>query len=138
MGLVTGFNIITLAYSYHINLFPTYNSLGHNKSTKTGMTAIAYASLMSFIIYVSLGIISIYMFGSSLDVSVISNVDKEKNIYSYIVRLAFMIVLACHIPYVFLPTKEGLLIIFDEFKNKSMEKMISEKVHKDTQVFEQE
>jgi len=28
MELVTGFNIIVLANAYHINLFPTYNSLG--------------------------------------------------------------------------------------------------------------
>jgi len=35
--LVTGFNIIVLAYSYHLNLFPTYNSLGSNKSNKAGL-----------------------------------------------------------------------------------------------------
>ena len=28
MELITGFNIIVLAYAYHMNLFPTYNSLG--------------------------------------------------------------------------------------------------------------
>ena len=37
MKLVTGFNIIVLANAYHINLFPTYNSLGANKSSKAGL-----------------------------------------------------------------------------------------------------
>lgn len=35
--LITGFNIIVLANAYHINLFPTYNSLGPNKSNKAGL-----------------------------------------------------------------------------------------------------
>lgn len=70
--------------------------------------------------------------------SVITNVDQEKNVYSYMVRLAFMVVLACHIPYVFYPTKDALLIIFDELKNNSMSKIISEKVQKDSQVVEYE
>ena len=32
MKLITGLNIIVLAYAYHVNLFPTYNSLGVNKN----------------------------------------------------------------------------------------------------------
>ena len=71
MSLVTGFNIIVLAYAYHINLFPTYNSLGANKSNKSGMKAVAIGSFLSFIIYVSLGILSIYIFGSDLKSSVL-------------------------------------------------------------------
>jgi len=77
MKLVTGFNIIVLAYAYHINLFPTYNSLGANKSNKTGMQAVAIAASLSFVIYVSLGILSIYSFGSDLKADVLSNVDEE-------------------------------------------------------------
>ena len=77
MQLVTGFNIIVLAYAYHINLFPTFNSLGSNKSNKNGMKAVAIGSGFSFVIYVSLGILSIYTFGSALQTSVIKNVDEE-------------------------------------------------------------
>lgn len=120
MQLVTGFNIIVLAYAYHINLFPTYNSLGSNKSNSNGMKAVAIGSSFSVLIYVSLGILSIYTFGSALETSVIMNVDEEQNVYSYIIRVTFLLVLACHIPYIFFPTKESFLIIFDEAKNNSM------------------
>ena len=84
------------------------------------MRAVAIGSGFSVFIYVSLGILSIYTFGSDLDTSVIANVNKEENVYSYIIRVAFLLVLACHIPYIFFPTKESFLIIFDEAKNKSM------------------
>ena len=74
----------------------------------------AIGSGLSLLIYVSLGILSIYIFGSDLESSVLKNVDEEKNVYSYIIRVAFLLVLACHIPYIFFPTKESFLIIVDE------------------------
>jgi len=77
MELITGFNIFVLAYAYQVNLFPTYNSLGSNKSVRTGMKAVGIASLLSFVIYMSVGVITVYMFGSSLTSSVIDNVNKE-------------------------------------------------------------
>jgi len=135
MNLVTGTNIMMLAYAYQTNLFPTYNSLGQNKSTKTAIKAITIAQGLSLLIYISVGIISVYMFGSSLNEDVLDNVDKEKNIYSYILRSAFLVVLACHIPYNFFPTKEAFLILYDEFKNKSMEKAIELNCQRQAQVF---
>ena len=128
MKLITGFNIIVLAYAYHISLFPTYNSLGQNKSNRTAMSAVAISACLSLIIYVSLGVLSIYSFGSDLKASVLNNVDEEQNAYSYIIRISFLLVLACHIPYIFFPTKESFLIIFDEAANGSMRKEIQEKI----------
>ena len=128
MKLITGFNIIVLAYAYQTNLFPTFNSLGSNKSNRTGMKAVAIGITLSFFIYTTLGILSIYTFGTDLDPSVMSNVDEEANAYSYIIRVAFLIVLGCHIPYMFFPTKESFLIIFDEAQNNSMQKALEYKI----------
>ena len=66
MKLVTGFNIIAVAFSYQINLFPMYNSLGWNKSNKTGLTAVVIGVSMTVFIYVVLGILCVYTFGSEL------------------------------------------------------------------------
>ena len=120
MDLVTGFNTIVLAYSYHASLFPTYNSLGSNKTNETTMKGITIGVSLSFFVYVTLGVLSIYTFGMALESDVFINVDDEQNLYSLIIRISFLIVLACHIPYVFFPTKEAFLIIIDEYQNKSM------------------
>ena len=98
-------------------LFPVYNSLGSDKSTAKVMKAVSIGSGLGSVIYVIMGILSIYTFGEGLMISVLDNLNKVDNAYSYTIRIAFLIVLACHIPYVFFPGKESLLIIFDEAKN---------------------
>ena len=76
--------------------------------------------MLCFVVYVTLGIVSIYSFGTALDTNVLDNVDEETNTASYIIRFAFLIVLACHIPYIFFTGKESILIMIDETRKKSM------------------
>ena len=68
----------------------------------------------------SLGLLALFTFGSNLSTSVLANIDLETTLSSKVIRFAFLIVLACHIPYVFFSGKESLLIIVDEYRNKSM------------------
>ena len=92
------------------------------------MMAVLIGTIASSIIYLSIGILSIYTFGTEIESSVIKNVNEEDNAYSYIIRISFLLVLACHIPYIFFPTKESFLIIFDELENKSMTKALQYKI----------
>lgn len=133
MELVTGFNTIVLAYAYQTNLFPTYRSLGANRNNDTAMRGILFGVTMSFFIYITLGILSIYTFGESLESDVFVNINEEDNAFSLTIRIAFLIVLACHIPYVFFPTKESFLIIIDELQNHSMQRVLERRLarHRD-------
>jgi sodium-coupled neutral amino acid transporter 11 len=113
--IVTAFSIILVAYSFQQNLFPTYNGL--KIKTEKECLKVCFTSLsFSFFIYISLGILAIYMFGSQLSESVLDNVDLMTSAASYIIRVLFLIVLACHIPYIFYSGKESLLIIVDEIR----------------------
>ena len=120
MGLITSANILITAYTYSTNLFPVYNSFGENKTNRNAMKAILIGLLITTFVYQSLAILSIFLFGDNLNESVLTNVNEEKNIFSYIIRISFLIVLACHIPYIFFVLKESLLIIIDEVMNKNM------------------
>ena len=116
-------NITTVAYAYQTSLFPTQNSL-KKKTMGNTLKTVNCALVLSFCIYISLGILSIYVFGTELHASVLINVDEEDNMFSLLIRVAFLVVLACHIPYVFFPTKESLLIIVDELQRESMSKSL--------------
>ena len=93
-----------------MNLFPTYNSLA-TKNPEVGSKAVSQSLLTSFGLYVSISLLSIFMFGSTVQHSVIDNVYKLSWIPSLTIRLLFMLVLACHIPYVFFSGKESILVI---------------------------
>ena len=77
---------------------------------------------MAFGIYVSLAITSIYKFGGTIFESVLDNVDEETNFESYIIRVSFLLVIACHVPYVFFSGKESLCILVDEIIRGKMTK----------------
>lgn len=72
---------------------------------------------MAMTLYIVLSILSIYTFGSSLMADVMSNVSTERNHNweSITLRVAFAIVIICHVPYVFFSSKEALLILIDEW-----------------------
>ena len=68
------------------------------------------------------------MFGSSLQSSVLLDIgdarhsdDHDKSFWEgYICQISFMIVLACHVPFVFFSGKEATLILIDEIMRKSI------------------
>jgi hypothetical protein len=47
---------------------------------------------------------------------------------SFLLRSLFMIVLACHIPFIFFSGKEALLIIIDEWQRKSISQTLDQRI----------
>ena len=86
---------------------------------------IAIALLLAFVIYICVGIACLYEFGTELNSNVLDNVDEEVgSVISYIIRFSFLIVLACHIPYIFFTGKESLLIMIMELSDNRMSKAL--------------
>lgn len=79
-------------------------------------------------IYLMVGTISSLMFGHSLTSSVLENIgtarhydDPTKSFWeAKICQLSFMLVLMCHVPFVFFSGKEALLIMIDEMMRNSI------------------
>ena len=96
----------------------------YNKMSTMGL-------LLTFVIYLAVSVVSLLMFGYKIESSVLLNIGNEyidncipsgsvKFIEAYIVQVSFMIVIACHIPFIFFSGKEGLCIIIDEIDRKSI------------------
>ena len=102
-----------------------------NKSTASYMKMQTMGLLLTGCIYFSVAIISILMFGTGIESSVLLNIGEERDfncsplgshsfVEAYIVQVSFMIVIACHIPFIFFSGKEGLCIFIDELDRKSI------------------
>lgn len=119
--LISSLSITMVAYSYLQNIFPIYDEL--QKQTPENYHKIAATALsLTGGLYIAVGLVSLYMFGNCLQSSVLINIGVENpsNWESFVVRIAFMIVLGCHIPFIFYMGKESLLIIIDEINRKSI------------------
>ena len=97
-----------------------------------------YACLIVTILYIFMSSICIYSFGSGIKEhsSILDNLGDECSpddpeqcpFESKLLRAMFLVVLSCHIPFIFFSGKEGLLIIIDEIDRKSISKALEFKI----------
>lgn len=101
-----------------------------SKKSSEGIKSIFLALGMAMVIYISLSVLSIYTFGSKLEADVIINVSHETNHEweSITLRVAFAIVIICHILYLFFSGKEAMLILIDEWDRKSISKSLDDQI----------
>ena len=111
----TAVAVFMTAYSFQFNLFPVLGSL-KTKTDKEGYVAVLMSLGKAMGIYITLSFLAIYTFGSLLEPDVMQNVGAivGHDFISAALRIAFAIVIICHIPYVFFSCKESFLIIVDE------------------------
>ena len=126
--MLKGLSIILVSYSCQQNLFPIFSELAVKTNTEC-TKAFSLATGMVGSLYVVLAILSIYMFGSGVHSSILEDVALECEgdecpWESIVLRFLFLIVVACHIPFIFFSGKEGVLIIIDEISRRSISKAL--------------
>ena len=116
-----------VAYSYQQNIFPIFSEL-RNKTNEEYQNVSKRGLPLTFTIYILVGVICTLMFGSTLQSSVLLSIgDAPRNDgkttefwEAYVVQISFMVVLMCHIPFIFFSGKEALLTTIDEIARKSI------------------
>ena len=117
-----------VAFSFTINLFPIFSALKIKTNENMGKSVVVSIALVSFL-YTFLAITCIFLFGGQLisisGGNIMNNVDNDYVLDSshweaFVLRGLFMIVLACHIPFIFFSGKEALIIMIDEIKSRKI------------------
>lgn len=96
-----------------------------------------FGLLLTFSIYFTVVLISVAMFGSSIESVVLINIGSAYYVSNgvihyfwegYACNISFLILITCHIPFIFFSGKEGLLIIIDELDRKSISIALCDKL----------
>jgi hypothetical protein len=65
--------------------------------------------------------IGIFFFGSRISESILINIGLEGDHWEAdILRIFFLVILLCHVPFIFFFGKESVLIVIDEYRSKSI------------------
>ena len=78
--------------------------------------------------YLSVGTITVLMFGAETSVDLLDNVSRAPGKVSKLIRIAYIFLLICHLPYYFFSVKEYILVIIDEIVNRSLSTRIEQKL----------
>lgn len=80
-------------------------------------------------------LICCFMFGATVNTDVLTNIAEPNPTTglsyweSQVTQFAFVVVLICHIPFIFFSGKEGLLIFIDEIDRKSISSALWHKMN---------
>lgn len=131
-----------MAYGYQQNVYPIYGSL-REKSNESYMKVHTFGLALTCTVYIATALLTIAMFGNGTESVLLDNIGQTTKLNGkhfwegYVIQLAFMILLACHIPFIFFSGKEGMLIIIDELDRKSISSALWHKLYASGGKFEE-
>lgn len=113
-GIMDSVNIAVASQGFVIALFPIYSSMASTARPKV-MTSVSTALFFTMTIYTYLSFISISYFGQeNIKPSIFVNIQDQEGIASILLRILFMMIFFCNIPFVFFAGKVALLAVVQE------------------------
>jgi len=140
-NVIDGAASIFTASNFSVNLFPIHSNSIDQSIRGSAKTYAITLGLVEFT-YLSLSTATVAMYGSGIANDVLISISKKypidaegkslpgATVYpeSYVMQVLFLIIIACHIPYLFFSGKEALLIIIDEYMRNSISATLSKKL----------
>lgn len=110
-AVVDSINIAVASQGFVIALFPIYSSMAREARPHI-MKSISAALLFTMGTYTYLSFISISYFGQdNISPSIFNNIKQEEGISSILLRILFLLIFFCNIPFVFFAGKIALMAV---------------------------
>lgn len=123
----TAISTILVAFAIQQSIFPLQASL-RDKSKDNTMAVCNQCTYWSTFCYCSIGVMGCLLYKSEVKLSVMENIGLKTGFLNASLLLIFCLVLGCHIPFMFFPCKETLLVMVDEFRTGSISKAMSQRI----------
>lgn len=108
-------NISVTSYGFIINFFPIYSSMRH-RSNLNAQLAVVTALTFIMMSYTLFALVSYFSFGLNVQSSIFENLKQDNDMISLFVRILFLVIFICNIPFAFLAGKECCLIFILEHR----------------------
>ena len=125
--LITSMSIINTAFFYHVMIFPAYSAL-QNRSTARFGCATVMTNAICTMIYLSLAIICVFLYGDKIEANIIRNMASRSGWSSFVLRAIFCVLLLMHIPYIFHPLKEAIFVFNQEYNSRTISDRLEQKI----------
>lgn len=98
-------------------------------SKENSIRQVKNSLLVCMVIYIMVGMISLQIFGSGITKDILQNIALEDgHIESYVLRGMYLVILVVGIPYLFVVGKESVLIVVEEYLNKTVSKALDKRL----------
>lgn len=88
------------------------------------LKSVGLAMVLTCVLYLAVGVMAIHIFGTDLKSNLMLSIESIGPL-ALLMQVTFLLLLICHIPFVFICAKEGTCIVADEFINGTLTKAIS-------------
>jgi amino acid permease len=99
------------------------------KTNENAIKAVTVATFIAMIIYIIIAFLSLYMFGSAISSNVLDNINAISGEWtSLLLRFVFLIVIGCHIPFIFFAGKDCFLNMYYELSRRAISLTLEDKL----------
>ena len=100
------------------------------------MKAANLTLIMAGVVYLTIAFSAIYLFGSNILGNFLDNMAKDKIWIGYLLQFFYLVLIACHTPYVFFAGKECFLVIVDEIHRRTLSKSLDARRNREKPSYE--
>ena len=94
------------------------------------MKAVGLSMVFCFVSYFTLSVLAVRLYGSKTNVNLFENLNGDPGFSSVLVRVLFLIIFFCNIPFLFFPGKISLFNAIYEYKIEAFSKNLEIKISK--------